>query len=214
MAKKTGGGFSFLTNRTTLHFIFFISFVYLLNLLLNADLPSIMFFGLVGLVVSFFSKNMIVVLFITLAVTVSMKLLGYLGKNSMVEDISKKLDLNVSEDFEGEKDDDREKFEGMENFEGEEEREYFEGEEDDDRENFEGEEDDDRENFEAMNGEEEEREYFEGEEEMYRGEGLEVMSKDQKENQLSIDQDLRLNSETPNPTLPLDVVLNQLRFNL
>jgi hypothetical protein len=79
MAKKTGG-FSILRNRATLYSVFFLSVVYLFFLLLNFDFPAVFFFGLVGLVASFFTRNMILVLSISLVVTLIMKLGGILGE--------------------------------------------------------------------------------------------------------------------------------------
>jgi hypothetical protein len=79
MAKKTGG-FSILRNRATLYSIFFLSVVYLFFLLLNFDFPAVFFFGLVGLVTSFFTRNMIIVLFISLVITIIVKLGGILGE--------------------------------------------------------------------------------------------------------------------------------------
>ncbi len=78
MAKKTGG-FSILRNRATLYSVFFLSVVYLFFLLLNFDFPAVFFFGLVGLVASFFTRNMILVLSISLVVTLIMKVGGILG---------------------------------------------------------------------------------------------------------------------------------------
>jgi hypothetical protein len=78
MAKKTGG-FSILRNRATLYSVFFLSVVYLFFLLLNFDFPAVFFFGLVGLVTSFFTRNMIIVLFISLVITIIVKLGGILG---------------------------------------------------------------------------------------------------------------------------------------
>jgi hypothetical protein len=79
MAKNTGG-FSILRNRATLYSIFFLSVVYLFFLLLNFDFPAVFFFGLVGLVTSFFTRNMIIVLFISLVITIIVKLGGILGE--------------------------------------------------------------------------------------------------------------------------------------
>lgn len=79
MAKITGG-FSILRNRATLYSIFFLSVVYLFFLLLNFDFPTVFFFGLVGLVTSFFTRNMIIVLFLSLVVTIIVKLGGILGE--------------------------------------------------------------------------------------------------------------------------------------
>lgn len=78
MAKKTSG-FSILRNRATLYSVFFLSVVYLFFLLLNFDFPAVFFFGLVGLVASFFTRNMILVLSVSLVVTLIMKLGGILG---------------------------------------------------------------------------------------------------------------------------------------
>jgi hypothetical protein len=74
---------SVLSNRATLYFIFFLSIVYLFFLLLNYDFPSVVFFGLVGLVSSFFTRNMVVVLSISLIVTMILKMGGVLGESSM-----------------------------------------------------------------------------------------------------------------------------------
>ena len=78
MAKKISG-FSILRNRATLYSVFFLSVVYLFFLLLNFDFPAVFFFGLVGLVTSFFTRNMIIVLFISLVITIIVKLGGILG---------------------------------------------------------------------------------------------------------------------------------------
>ena len=82
--KKNNGGFEFslLRHRTTLYSIFFLSLVYLFYLLLMMDLSAIFFFGLVGLVTSFFSKNMIIVLFISLVVTMIVNYVINLGDDS------------------------------------------------------------------------------------------------------------------------------------
>jgi hypothetical protein len=79
MAKKTGG-FSILRNRATLYSVFFLSVVYLFFLLLNFDFPAVFFFGLVGLVASFFTRNMILVLSVSLVITIIVKLGGILGE--------------------------------------------------------------------------------------------------------------------------------------
>jgi hypothetical protein len=72
-----------LSNRATLYSVFFLSVVYLFFLLLNYDFPSVFFFGLVGLVSSFFTRNMVVVLSISLIVTMILKMGGVLGVSSM-----------------------------------------------------------------------------------------------------------------------------------
>lgn len=66
------------------------------------DFPTIFFFGLVGLVTSFFSKNMIVVLSVALSLTLLMNYSGSLGnslstsavtKVVVVSDVSETLDI-------------------------------------------------------------------------------------------------------------------------
>lgn len=81
MAQKRGG-FNILSNRATLYSIFFLSVVYLFFLLLNYDFPAVFFFGLVGLVSSFFTRNMIIVLSISLVITMILKMGGILGEPS------------------------------------------------------------------------------------------------------------------------------------
>jgi hypothetical protein len=72
-----------LSNRATLYSVFFLSVVYLFFLLLNYDFPSVFFFGLVGLVSSFFTRNMVIVLSISLIITMILKMGGVLGESSM-----------------------------------------------------------------------------------------------------------------------------------
>jgi hypothetical protein len=76
---QKGGMINILSNRATLYSVFFLSIVYLFFLLLNYDFPSVFFFGLVGLVSSFFTRNMVVVLSISLIVTIILKMGGVLG---------------------------------------------------------------------------------------------------------------------------------------
>jgi hypothetical protein len=79
---KKGGTMYILRNRATLYSVFFLSVVYLFFLLLNYDFPAVFFFGLVGLVSSFFTRNMIIVLSISLIVTMILKMGGVLGEPS------------------------------------------------------------------------------------------------------------------------------------
>ena len=58
-----------LHNRFVLYFIFFISLGNLFYLTMESDVFSIMTFVLIGFITSFFSKNMIVILVIALAMT-------------------------------------------------------------------------------------------------------------------------------------------------
>ena len=79
---QKGGMVNILRNRATLYSVFFLSVVYLFFLLLNYDFPSVFFFGLVGLVSSFFTRNMVVVLSISLIITMILKMGGILGEPS------------------------------------------------------------------------------------------------------------------------------------
>ena len=85
MAKKyresNNTTFSLFRHRTTLYCVFFLSLVYLFYLLLILDFPTVFFFGLVGLVTSFFSKNMIIVLSVALSVTFLVNFSGILGNS-------------------------------------------------------------------------------------------------------------------------------------
>jgi hypothetical protein len=98
--------FSLFRHRTTLYFVFFLSLTYLFYLLLMVDFPTIFFFGLVGLVTSFFSKNMIVVLSVALSLTLLMNYSGSLGnslaattvtKVVVVSDVNETLDVKNKE---------------------------------------------------------------------------------------------------------------------
>jgi hypothetical protein len=80
---QKGGRVNILNNRATLYSVFFLSVVYLIFLLLNYDFPAVFFFGLVGLVSSFFTRNMIIVLSISLIVTMVLKIGGVLGEPSL-----------------------------------------------------------------------------------------------------------------------------------
>jgi hypothetical protein len=62
-----------LQNQFVLYFLFLLALVQIVYLLNIWDLRSVIFFLIVGFLASFFSKNMIVILFITLALTNIMK---------------------------------------------------------------------------------------------------------------------------------------------
>jgi hypothetical protein len=94
--------FSLFRHRTTLYFVFFLSLTYLFYLLLMVDFPTIFFFGLVGLVTSFFSKNMIIVLSVALSLTLLMNYSGSLGNSLaattvteivVISDVNETLDV-------------------------------------------------------------------------------------------------------------------------
>jgi hypothetical protein len=56
-------------NPVVLYFIVFLSFSYLYYLAFSEQIQTVAFFILIGVVISFFSKNLIVVLFLSLALT-------------------------------------------------------------------------------------------------------------------------------------------------
>jgi len=154
-----------LHSRYVLYFIFVIAlgkFFFLLN---SGDYYYASIFVLVGLLTSFFNKNMIVILFLALSLTSILEL----GSNSAVHEGFK--DENEEEGFEHEE----EGFEHEEEGFDDEEHEGFDDEEhegfDDEEEGFEGFEgfEDEEEGFEGF--EDKEEEGFEEEEGMENGEG-------------------------------------------
>lgn len=92
--------FSLFKHKTTLYSVFFLSLVYLFYLLLTLDFATVFFFGLVGLVTSFFSKNMIVVLSVSLSVTFLVSFSGILGNSSYTSttDVSKIIVVSQKKD--------------------------------------------------------------------------------------------------------------------
>ena len=117
----------FLTNKWMLYLVLFSAIFDLFYFYQKGDMYALTIFFIIGFLVSFFSKNMVVILILAIALT---HLIRY-GKN-------------LSEGFEGE-DEDKDGFEGeeeeKEGFEGEEEeKDGFEGEEEE-KEGFEDEED-------------------------------------------------------------------------
>jgi hypothetical protein len=123
----------FLTNKWILYLVLFSAVFDLFYFYQKGDMYALTIFFIIGFLVSFFSKNMVVVLILAIALT---HLIRY-GKN-------------LSEGFEDD-DEDKDGFEGEE-----EEKEGFEGEEEE-KDGFEGEEED-KEGFED---EEEKQETFE-----------------------------------------------------
>jgi hypothetical protein len=131
MLPSMQGGF--LTNKWILYLVLFSAVFDLFYFYQKGDMYALTIFFIIGFLVSFFSKNMVVILILAIALT---HLIRY-GKD-------------LSEGFEGEEED-------KDGFEGEEEdKEGFEGEEED-KDGFEGEEED-KEGFED---EEEKQETFE-----------------------------------------------------
>ena len=137
MLPSTSGGF--LTNKWFLYLVLFSAVFDLFYFYGKGDMYALTIFFIIGFLASFFSKNMVVILVLAIALT---HLIRY-GKN-------------LSEGFEGEEKEDEEAFEGEE----EKEDEAFEGEEEDKEEGFEGEEKEDEEAFEGEDKEDEEA--FEG----------------------------------------------------
>ena len=136
----------FLTNKWILYVVLFSAIFDVFNFYQKEDIYAVAIFFIVGFLVSFFSKNMVVILIVAIVMT---HLIRY-GKN-------------LSEGFEEEEElEGFEEEEELEGFEEEEELEGFEGEEE--LEGFEGEE-------ELEGFEEEEEEGFEEEEEDREGFG-------------------------------------------
>ena len=135
---STQGGF--LTNKWFLYLVLFSAVFDLFYFYNRDDMYAVTIFFIIGFLVSFFSKNMVVVLILAIALT---HLIRY-GKK-------------LSEGFEGDEEDKEEGFE-----DDEEDKEGFEGEDEDKEEGFE--EDEDKE--EGFEGDDEDREEsFEGEDE-------------------------------------------------
>jgi hypothetical protein len=140
-----------LHNRVLLYATFVFSLLNLVIFMVEKDFYSITFFILIGFLTTFFSKNMLVVLLLSLILTNILKYGSNLNKEGMDED--------EDELMEGMEKDDEEILEGLEN----EFNELFEGMEDEDDELVEGMEDeDDDELVEGMENEEEDEELAEG----------------------------------------------------
>lgn len=73
---------NFFSNRLVLHIVFAISFFMILCFILSYDLASIIFFLFVGIITSFFSKNMIIVLAVPILVV------GCFSANKMVSSVN------------------------------------------------------------------------------------------------------------------------------
>ena len=129
MLPSTSGGF--LTNKWFLYLVLFSAVFDLFYFYGKGDMYALTIFFIIGFLASFFSKNMVVILVLAIALT---HLIRY-GKN-------------LSEGFEGEEDKEDEAFEGEE----EDKEEGFEGEEKEDEEAFEGEDKEDDEAFEGKTG--------------------------------------------------------------
>jgi len=139
-----------LHNRVLLYATFVLSLLNLVIFMVEKDFYSITFFILIGFLTTFFSKNMLVVLLLSLILTNILKYGSNLNKEGMDED--------EDELMEGMEKDDEEILEGLEN----EFNELFEGMEDDDDELVEGMEDEDDELVEGMENEDEDDELVEG----------------------------------------------------
>ena len=162
-----------LHNRVLLYATFVFSLLNLVIFMVEKDFYSITFFILIGFLTTFFSKNMLVVLLLSLILTNILKYGSNLNKEGM--------DENEDELMEGMEKDDEEILEGLEN----EFDELFEGMEDEDEELVEGMEDEvDDELVEGMENEEEDDEKKEGmeneEEDDEKNEGMENEDDDEQ----------------------------------
>jgi len=135
-----------LHNRVILYFIFLLSLGKMFYLSVERDFVSIAVFALVGLLTSFFSKNMLVILFIALMITTILK------HGAGIEGVDDTLDPEDPNEG-GEESDPEDLKDG---FEGEDEEDIVDEEEDADMENYEGqdeeEEEEEEETTEPFNG--------------------------------------------------------------
>lgn len=130
-----------LHNRVILYFIFLLSLGKMFYLSVERDFVSIAVFALVGLLTSFFSKNMLVILFIALMITTILK------HGAGIEGVDDTLDPeDPNED--GVESDPEDLVDG---FEGEDEEEVVDEEEDVDMENYEGQDEEEDESTEPFN---------------------------------------------------------------
>lgn len=102
-----------LQNQFVLYFLFLLALVQIVYFLNIWDLRSVIFFLIVGFLASFFSKNMIVILFITLALTNIMKY----GVRPSLEDMENAEDEKEEEEEEktNENSEEKENTEPLEN---------------------------------------------------------------------------------------------------
>jgi hypothetical protein len=98
-----------LHNKYVLYLIFIIALSNLLTLVYTYDYYSASIFVLIGFLTSFFSKNMIVILFIAIAFTNIIKYGAKAGIEGMKSDESDEVDDEQSEKKENKKSDDSEK---------------------------------------------------------------------------------------------------------
>jgi len=129
---STQGGF--LTNKWFLYLVLASAVFDLFYFYGRGDMYALTIFFIIGLLASFFSKNMVVILILAIVLT---HLIRY-GKN-LSEGFENEEELEES--FEGEGEDEEEDKEGFEGEDEEEDKEGFEGEdeEEDKEESFEGE---------------------------------------------------------------------------
>jgi len=112
-----------LHNRGILYFVFLLSLGNLFYLLMERDITTIVVFLIVGFLTSFFSKNMMVILFVAVAVGNILKYGANIrneGLENMAGEEDKEYQLEGMEDGE---DGEEEEVEGMEDGEEEEEEE-------------------------------------------------------------------------------------------
>ena len=116
-----------LHNRILLYATFVLSLLNLVFFIVDKDFTSITFFILIGFLTSFFSKNMMVVLLLSLILTNILKYGSTLNKEGMDEDEDLEDDENVEGMDEDEDLEDDENVEGMEEDEDLEDDENVEG---------------------------------------------------------------------------------------
>ena len=119
---------SIIHNRKILYFVFMVALVDFLYLVYTNDMSSVSIFILIFILTTFFSKNMVVIIFTSFIIT---NIIKYGMANG------------IKEGFDGEKEEEEEGFDG----EKEEEEEGFDGEKEEEEEGFDGEKEEEEEGF-------------------------------------------------------------------
>ena len=84
-----------LQSRIVLYIVFFLAVVYLFGLMLREDIPFTVIFLLIGFLTSFFSKNMIVIIFVAIVVSNVLKYMLDCGCKIYMNDINPDHDIIV-----------------------------------------------------------------------------------------------------------------------
>jgi hypothetical protein len=82
--------YKFLTNTYVLNFVFFVSVLYIIGLVIYRNYEAVIYFILIGLLVAYFSKNMVIILGIPLI------LVNLLSKNTTVFEGAENMDDSIN----------------------------------------------------------------------------------------------------------------------